>query len=270
MTFPEGIQKTILTEGTGPTPSAFNKVYVNYEGFLEDNTKFDSTQNTDPFSFTLQKGQVIKGWEIGIASMKKGEKAKFILQPEYAYGENGNPPAIPENACLRFVVELIDFENKPESPKEQIELCLELKKRASEVLSDSKDYKTAKWLYTRSFDAIRDTWEATDSEMAEISDLKVNLNSNLALCNLKLENYKQAIENTSEVLQKYPGNSKCLFRRGVALKAIGHYDEAAEWLMRAVESNPVDAEIRRQLKEAQEMKRTSDLKLKAVYQNMFK
>lgn len=55
-------------------------------------------------------GQVIKAWDIGVASMKRGEFCKLTCKPEYAYGENGSPPAIPANATLEFEVELFDWE----------------------------------------------------------------------------------------------------------------------------------------------------------------
>ena len=78
-----------------------------------DGSEFDSSRSRDKaFTFTLGQGQVIKGWDVGVASMKKGELAKFTLAPEFAYGEEGSPPKIPENASLVFEVELLDFVSK--------------------------------------------------------------------------------------------------------------------------------------------------------------
>jgi FK506-binding protein 4/5 len=83
-------------------------------GTLEsDGSKFDSSRDrSDPFVFTLGKGQVIKGWDHGVATMKKGEIAKFTLAPEFAYGEAGSPPKIPANATLVFEVELLSWVSK--------------------------------------------------------------------------------------------------------------------------------------------------------------
>ena len=74
---------------------------VHYTGTLEDGTKFDSSVDRgDPLSFSLGQGQVIKGWDAVVATMKKGEKVVATLAPEYAYGASGSPPTIPPNATL--------------------------------------------------------------------------------------------------------------------------------------------------------------------------
>lgn len=101
-----GVLKEILTEGTGDeTPSASNTVIVHYTGTLTDGTKFDSSKDRNqPFEFELGAGRVIKAWDIGIATMKRGEVAVLTCAPEYAYGKQGSPPKIPENATLKFEV----------------------------------------------------------------------------------------------------------------------------------------------------------------------
>jgi FK506-binding protein 4/5 len=70
-----------------------------------DGTKFDSSRDRgDPFEFTIGKGQVIQGWDQGVATMKRGEVANLICKSEYAYGASGSPPKIPPNATLKFEV----------------------------------------------------------------------------------------------------------------------------------------------------------------------
>jgi len=86
---------------------------VLYCGKLIDGTEFDACSDLEnPFSFVLGENKVIKGWEVGVASMLKGEKCVLTCSPEYAYGENGSLPKIPPNATLKFEVELIDFFDK--------------------------------------------------------------------------------------------------------------------------------------------------------------
>ncbi|KAJ3596944.1 hypothetical protein NHX12_003344 [Muraenolepis orangiensis] len=106
-----GVLKLVKTEGTGTElPMTGDKVFVHYVGTLLDGTPFDSSRDRDEkFSFELGKGQVIKAWDIGVASMKIGELCQFICKPEYAYGSAGSPPKIPPNATLVFQVELFDF-----------------------------------------------------------------------------------------------------------------------------------------------------------------
>merc|ERR1719204_1097517 len=107
---PDGIKKEIIKEadaGSWKKPKAGDEVSVHYVGTLEsDGSQFDSSRDRgDPFVFSLGKGQVIKGWDQGVATMKKGELAKFTLAPEFAYGDAGSPPKIPPNATLVFEVE---------------------------------------------------------------------------------------------------------------------------------------------------------------------
>lgn len=106
-----GIKKKLLKEGEGGDhPSKGDEVEVHYVGTLLDGTQFDSSRDRGtPFKFKLGEGQVIKGWDEGIKTMKKGEKALFTIPPDMAYGESGSPPTIPPNATLQFEVELLSW-----------------------------------------------------------------------------------------------------------------------------------------------------------------
>lgn len=107
------LTKTVHQEGTGEVPVKGQEVFALYKGTLEDGTVFDSNDDREnPFNFVLGQGRVIKGWDEGFASMKKGEKATLKCSPEYAYGASGSPPKIPPNATLLFEVELLDFKDK--------------------------------------------------------------------------------------------------------------------------------------------------------------
>nr|XP_046251069.1 peptidyl-prolyl cis-trans isomerase FKBP4 [Scatophagus argus] len=106
-----GVLKLVKREGTGTElPMTGDKVFVHYVGTLLDGTHFDSSRDRgERFSFELGKGQVIKAWDIGVATMKVGELCQLICKPEYAYGSAGSPPKIPPNATLVFEVELFEF-----------------------------------------------------------------------------------------------------------------------------------------------------------------
>ncbi|OHS97940.1 FKBP-type peptidyl-prolyl cis-trans isomerase [Tritrichomonas foetus] len=101
------VKKEILTEGTGPTAQRGQTVEVHYVGTLTNGEKFDSSRDRgQPFVFTIGQG-VITGWSVGVATMKVGEKARFTIDYEYAYGERGFPPVIPAKATLIFEIELL-------------------------------------------------------------------------------------------------------------------------------------------------------------------
>ncbi|XP_049282677.1 FK506-binding protein 59 isoform X1 [Anopheles funestus] len=116
-----GVQKRILQEGTGDeTPSKGCSVSLHYTGTLDaDGKQFDSSRDrNEPFQFKLGIGAVIKAFDIGVASMKQGEKCILRCAPKYAYGKSGSPPNIPPNATLNFELEILGWKGADLSPKE--------------------------------------------------------------------------------------------------------------------------------------------------------
>jgi FKBP-type peptidyl-prolyl cis-trans isomerase len=98
-----------LRAGTGAEARAGQRVTVHYVGTLTNGSKFDSSRDRDEgFTFKLGAGQVIKGWDQGVAGMKVGQIRKLTIPSELAYGARGYPPVIPPNATLVFEVELLE------------------------------------------------------------------------------------------------------------------------------------------------------------------
>ena len=108
VTNPSGLKYVELEEGTGASPERGQTVVVHYTGTLENGKKFDSSRDRNsPFEFKIGIGQVIKGWDEGLSTMKVGGRRQLIIPAELGYGSRGAGGVIPPNATLLFDVELL-------------------------------------------------------------------------------------------------------------------------------------------------------------------
>ncbi len=107
-TTPSGLQFVDEQVGQGKSPETGKRVTVHYTGTLTDGKKFDSSKDRgQPFQFRIGVGEVIKGWDEGVMSMKVGGKRKLVIPAALGYGARGVPGVIPANATLCFDVELL-------------------------------------------------------------------------------------------------------------------------------------------------------------------
>jgi peptidylprolyl isomerase len=106
-TTPSGLQYRDLVVGKGPQPKDGDTVVVNYTGKFTNGKVFDTSVGKNPFEFVLGRGNVIKGWDEGVASMHEGGKRRLVIPPALAYGADGYPGVIPPNSTLTFVVDLL-------------------------------------------------------------------------------------------------------------------------------------------------------------------
>jgi len=109
ITTESGLKYTIIKNGTGEHPIRGSRVRVHYIGKLLNGQLFDSSLNQKPFKFTLGVGEVIEGWDEGIALLKVGDKATFVIPPHLAYGEEDVDALIRPNTTLVFEIELLSF-----------------------------------------------------------------------------------------------------------------------------------------------------------------
>lgn len=109
ITTPSGLTYLITKKGTGRQLKAGDTVVLNYTGTFTNGVKFDSSHDRgEPFSFPLGAGRVIKGWDEGVAKLRVGDHAILVIPGKLAYGPKGIPNAIPPDATLIFVIEVID------------------------------------------------------------------------------------------------------------------------------------------------------------------
>ena len=106
-----GLRYEVLKAGTGAVVQPGQTAVVHYTGWLPDGTKFDSSRDRgEPFGFPVGAGQVIQGWDEGVAGMAIGEERKLVIPPDLGYGPAGAGGVIPPNATLVFAVELLEIE----------------------------------------------------------------------------------------------------------------------------------------------------------------
>ena len=110
---PKELEVTDLTEGEGPEAQPGDTVSVQYVGVnYSDGSEFDASWDTgQPFEFQLGAGAVIPGWDEGVVGMKEGGRRQLVIPPELGYGRQGQPPDIPPNETLVFVIDLLELQS---------------------------------------------------------------------------------------------------------------------------------------------------------------
>eukprot|EP00804_Cyclotella_cryptica_P013256 CCRYP_007029-RA/>CCRYP_007029-RA protein AED:0.14 eAED:0.14 QI:251/0.75/0.8/1/0.75/0.8/5/81/470 len=252
-----GIMKTIIEaapEGAlGPPPNG-SEVTAHYTGTLEsDGSKFDSSLDRGkPFKFTIGKGQVIKGWDEGFASMKVGEKAKLVIRSDYGYGDSGHLPTIPGKATLVFEM----------TPEERMEAATKLKEKGTNEFTSGSP-ETAADYYKRAADLV-DEEEDGEPLPDEEKDMYVKCWGNAAMCYVKTSSWSDVIYCCNKVLNNVPEESKTnikiMYRRGLAKMHIGELTDAKSDLMAAYEIDNKNKDVRKAIQDLK--KRIADAKKK--------
>ncbi|XP_054022965.1 inactive peptidyl-prolyl cis-trans isomerase FKBP6 [Dryobates pubescens] len=258
-----GVCKHVLRSGTGQLVPPNSSVEVKYSGYLEDSDKPFCTNRNHKVPELMKLGKDITLWglEIGLLTMRKGEAARFIFKPCYAYGQQGCHPVIPPNATVTFEVELRDFINSAESdaffeltPEQQDTFPLEKVLEVAEA-----ERQLGNFLYRkRNFECARDRYKkvlsilgrssSREAEQCQINTSKLLVLLNLSLTYLKLECPAKALAYGEAALEIDQRNAKALFRCGQACLYMTQYEKARDFLLRAQHREPFNHEINEELK----------------------
>lgn len=298
-----GLFKKIIVEGSGTEqPPSGSDVTVHYVGTLHaDGSKFDSSRDRPGhFNFEVGVGQVIKAWDIGICTMKKGEKAILRARADYAYGEHGSPPKIPGGAALNFEVELFSWKEKMKEPsdmsaEERSQYALAQKERGNSAFA-AKDFAAAVEEYdegqryithgqgapavgdghghSHGHGACNHDHGGGDEQEPELNTedkkLAVALLSNLAMARLKLDEPDMAKFDCTKALEIDAENTKVLYRRATANLAMGDYEAATADAVRILEIDETHKEAA-QFKQRVELEiKKAAKKEKDMFSKMFK
>mmetsp|Transcript_73035 Transcript_73035/g.184054 ORF Transcript_73035/g.184054 Transcript_73035/m.184054 type:complete len:313 (+) Transcript_73035:73-1011(+) len=295
-----GLLKKILVEGTGDEqPPSGSEVKVHYVGTLQsDGSKFDSSRDRgDKFKFDVGVGQVIKGWDVGICTMKRGEKAILRARSDYAYGDSGSPPKIPPKATLDFEVELFEWREKVKepydmSPEERSEFAAKQKDLGNAAFG-KQDWLAAISAYdegaryitfgqggdggghghTHSHGHGPCSGHHGGDDEPELSDedkkLAIALLCNGAMAKLKVGEPDGAKFDCSKALEFDPANIKALFRRGKAKLALGEHDASMEDAARVLELDSANKDAETLKRQAELDKKKQKQKEKAMCSKMF-
>jgi peptidylprolyl isomerase len=273
LTEDEGVRKQILKEGEGDCPPDHYEVEVHYEGKLESNgSTFDSSYSRGPFKFQLGQGSVIKGWDVGVKTMRKGEKAEFILRSDYAYGDRGFGDKIPAKSTLVFQVELLNFYPKEKSKyemdlPEKISNAKKLKDEGVSLFSQ-KNYSEAVAKFEDGYSYLEKT--SFKELTSEAKDLILSLLLNMSNCYNNLKKYSQTVKHIQEAL-KVKESPKCYYYSGIANANLEEFESAENDYSKLVSLVPADDPGVKSLRNLiNEKKVSKETKSKNLYKSFLK
>jgi len=284
-----GVMKRVLVEGYqtyGSVPEDAT-ITIHYSLKLEGQDEpFDSSVlRGRPERYKLKDGQLIAGLEMGIKTMKKGEKAQFLIDWNYAYGRYGCPPRIPAMTTLMATVELMDFVEEGQAEallamdvteRNKKHNYLDTEKVARLEHNNGNNYvrkeewKMAMKHYDRGIKLLQDVGLASKEEEERCQKILLKLHLNMAHCCLKVKWPKKACIACREALDIEGNNTKALFRFGKAKRMLEDYVLAKEYLTRAQKRAPQDMSIAEELRSLEDQLVREKKSEEALCRNMFK
>lgn len=258
-----GVVKKIINHGAGSVVSRRSLCRVHYNAYLEySDEPFDSSRlRGKQHQFKLGAGEVLKGWEIGVATMKRGELARFMFGYQYAYGKMGCPPRIPKEAAVLFEIELISFvdqvasdefenfseeERKKTSLDEILKVAESLRMTGNEAFN-LKQIGRAAGKYSQALRLLENTNLSDEAEENLMKKSALKLYLNLCLCNMKQARYGRSCKYARKALDVDSKNVKALFRLGQSLRKMSDYEEAKKQITKARRLSPDNGDILKEL-----------------------
>ncbi|NXM70351.1 FKBP6 isomerase, partial [Serilophus lunatus] len=258
-----GVLKEWLRPGTGDVVPPFASVAVKLSGYLGNwNNPFCSHGHDNcPKLMKLGKDITLWGLELGLQSMSRGELARFVLSPAYAYGPRGCPPFIPPDTTVLFEVELLHFIDS-----EEHDAFLELTEEQQDTFPLEKVLKVAAterefgnyFFHNQNFVAAKDRYKnalsilgrrsVSEAEQNQLNASKMPLLLNLSLTYLRLKCPEQALKYGKKALEMDQGNAKALFRCGQACLCMKEFIQSRDFLTRAQRIQPFNPDINNELK----------------------
>ncbi|CAG8539995.1 5881_t:CDS:2 [Paraglomus occultum] len=280
------VKKRIIREGNGPIPSPLSVVTVHYVSRVSQKDhkgnsepeKADIMETTRgeygmPITASIGTGQLIKGFDLIIKSMRVGELCEAIVSPEYAYGEVGYPSSIPPTCQLEFEVELLKISESAISRK--LLKLTKLKAQGNDHYKN-QDYKEALSLYEKALKIIED--ERADQQLSTndegvfdqtFRDIEIALDSNMAACFLAQQNYKDAEKYCRKVLSKDPDNIKVIYRIGQAYLGMNEFEKGLDAIAKGLKIAPTETSLKTLQKSIISAQSRYQSKEKAIYSRMF-
>ncbi|XP_072109375.1 peptidyl-prolyl cis-trans isomerase FKBP5-like isoform X4 [Mobula birostris] len=294
-----GVLKIVKKAGIdAESPMIGDKVFVHYTGTLQDGRKFDSSRDrNEQFVFYLGKGQVLKAWDLGVASMKKGEICQLICKPNYAYGTAGSPPEVPSNSTLLFEIELLDFKGEDLTDCEDGGIVRRIKKKGQGYSSPNEGATVEVYVEGWCGGALFDQREVK-FVVGEGEDHDIPIGVDKALekmqrgehCILHLKpkygfgdhgkpgfnippnselDYEVLLKDFVKALAIDRLNEKALYRRGEARLSVNEFDLAKADFQKVLQVNPENKAAKAQLVICQKRIKEHHEKNKKIYANMF-
>lgn len=256
-----GVLKKILRQGTGPVVPQGATVRYHSNGYIEFNDEpFDSSRlRNRPYVTKLD--EILPGLSIGISTMRRGERSRFLLSPLYAFKMLGCPPRVPANATVLYEVELLSYidhqaaddydtfteEERRQASFEQLLKVADSEREAGNDFYKRKQVPRALKKYLKAIKILEDCHLQNQDQERLLNEVLLKIYLNAAHCSLELAQSARAVKYARKALSIDPRNVKALYRLGKAYRNEGDFEQSKKELKRAQGYDPNNKAIKEAL-----------------------